>query len=195
MHNGTLFIGWVCALRSRPPSLNLESRTIRCAVIPLLLHTYSQLSSLQWLTFVQLLKVAIASRRKNVIDEAVLKLRARGIDAMGVQANVRDMAACEAAVAAVVGKWGRLDYLINNAAGNFMVSAENLTPNGFDTVLAIDLKVRRPSTHLDLTLASILHVHDSYSHSLSPPKSKRSAPVRAEVCVGMTAGQYSTVQL
>lgn len=34
---------------------------------------------------------------------------------------------------------GRLDILINNAAGNFLVRAEELTPNGFDAVVGIVL--------------------------------------------------------
>lgn len=85
-------------------------------------------------------KVAIMSRRKPVIDAAVESLAAAGIEAFGVQGDVRDFGKCEAACAAVVARWGRLDFLINNAAGNFMVSAEQLTPNGYATVLGIDLQ-------------------------------------------------------
>mmetsp|Transcript_3122 Transcript_3122/g.7512 ORF Transcript_3122/g.7512 Transcript_3122/m.7512 type:complete len:324 (+) Transcript_3122:46-1017(+) len=85
-------------------------------------------------------KVAIASRRKAVIDEAVGRLKAAGIDAFGIQANVRHFESCIAAADAVADHWGRIDFLINNAAGNFMVSSEKLTPNGLDTVLSIDLK-------------------------------------------------------
>ena len=47
---------------------------------------------------------------------------------------------CAAAADAVFAHWGRIDYLVNNAAGNFMVSAENLSPNGLATVLGIDLQ-------------------------------------------------------
>ena len=85
-------------------------------------------------------KVAIMSRRKPVIESAVKSLEAEGIEAFGVQGDVRDFAKCEAGCAAVVAKWGRLDFLINNAAGNFMVSAEQLTANGYATVLGIDLQ-------------------------------------------------------
>jgi peroxisomal 2,4-dienoyl-CoA reductase len=35
---------------------------------------------------------------------------------------------------------GRLDILVNGAAGNFICLAENLSPNGFGTVVDIDLK-------------------------------------------------------
>ena len=55
-------------------------------------------------------------------------------------ADVRDPAAVNDAVAAVVSELGRLDILINGAAGNFICLAENLSPNGFGTVVDIDLK-------------------------------------------------------
>jgi len=85
-------------------------------------------------------KVAIMGRRKEVCDEAVGKLGEMGVEAFSVQGDVRDFAKCEAACAAVVERFGRLDFLINNAAGNFMVPAEQLTPNGYATVLGIDLQ-------------------------------------------------------
>ena len=85
-------------------------------------------------------KVAILARRKEVIDLAVDHLQDQGIDAFGVQGDVRDFELCEKSVAAVIAHFGRLDFLINNAAGNFMVSAEELTPNGLSTVLGIDLQ-------------------------------------------------------
>ena len=85
-------------------------------------------------------KVAIMSRRKKVIMEAVEKLRSRGIDAFGTTVDVRDAARCVEAVNECVKHFGRLDFLINNAAGNFMVSSENLSPGGFATVLGIDLQ-------------------------------------------------------
>lgn len=85
-------------------------------------------------------KVAIASRRRPVVDEAVSKLQSMGIDAFGVQADVRKYETCVSAADAVAARYGRIDFLINNAAGNFMVNAENLSPNGLATVLGIDLQ-------------------------------------------------------
>ena len=85
-------------------------------------------------------KVAIMSRRQKVIMEGVEKLRAQGVDAFGTTVDVRDAERCVAAVNECVKHFGRLDFLVNNAAGNFMVSAENLTPGGLATVLGIDLQ-------------------------------------------------------
>jgi len=85
-------------------------------------------------------KVAIMGRRQQVLEDAVKELGALGIEAFGVQGDVRDFAKCEAVCAAVFERFGRLDFLINNAAGNFMVPSEQLTPNGYATVLGIDLQ-------------------------------------------------------
>lgn len=53
--------------------------------------------------------------------------------------DVRDAKQCEDAVKFAVGKTGgRLDILINGAAGNFLATADTLRPNGFKTVLEID---------------------------------------------------------
>jgi peroxisomal 2,4-dienoyl-CoA reductase len=43
-------------------------------------------------------------------------------------------------MSAVVAELGRVDILVNGAAGNFICLAENLSPNGFGTVVDIDLK-------------------------------------------------------
>jgi 2,4-dienoyl-CoA reductase [(3E)-enoyl-CoA-producing], peroxisomal len=84
--------------------------------------------------------VAITSRRPEHLDPTANELRSRGVRAVAKAADVRDPAAVEAAVAACVRELGRLDILINGAAGNFICLAENLSPNGFGTVVDIDLK-------------------------------------------------------
>jgi NAD(P)-dependent dehydrogenase (short-subunit alcohol dehydrogenase family) len=50
-------------------------------------------------------------------------------------ADVRDPAQVEQLVAHAVERFGKLDGLVNNAAGNFLVLSEELTPNGFDAVV------------------------------------------------------------
>lgn len=84
--------------------------------------------------------VAIVSRRMEHLEPARDELRALGVRAEARAADVRDGAAVNAAVSSVVSELGRLDILVNGAAGNFICLAENLSPNGFGTVVDIDLK-------------------------------------------------------
>jgi peroxisomal 2,4-dienoyl-CoA reductase len=84
--------------------------------------------------------VAITSRKLEHLEPTVNELRALGVRAAAKVADVRDPAAVNDAVAGVVSDLGRLDIVVNGAAGNFICLAENLSPNGFGTVVDIDLK-------------------------------------------------------
>lgn len=52
--------------------------------------------------------------------------------------DVRDADACAAVVAYALEQFGKIDILVNGAAGNFLAEAKALRPNGFRTVLEID---------------------------------------------------------
>jgi peroxisomal 2,4-dienoyl-CoA reductase len=82
--------------------------------------------------------VAIMGRRKTVVQEAAAALQAQGIRAIGVEGDVRNIEDAARVVELTVKQLGRLDILVNGAAGNFLSSAEDLSPNGFRTVLDID---------------------------------------------------------
>eukprot|EP00811_Abedinium_folium_P002868 NODE_12639_length_1212_cov_7.603687.p1 GENE.NODE_12639_length_1212_cov_7.603687~~NODE_12639_length_1212_cov_7.603687.p1 ORF type:complete len:301 (-),score=104.90 NODE_12639_length_1212_cov_7.603687:246-1148(-) len=83
-------------------------------------------------------KVCIMGRRVAFLEEAVKVLRGEGIEAQCVAGDVRSPEDCENAVQTAATSFGSLDILINNAAGNFLSLAENLSPNGFKTVMEID---------------------------------------------------------
>ena len=49
--------------------------------------------------------------------------------------DVRDAAAVDAGVARGIERFGRIDGLVNNAAGNFLCPTEQLSPNGFNAIV------------------------------------------------------------
>ncbi len=61
-------------------------------------------------------------------------------EALAIAADVRNPDEVERAIAATVERFGRVDIVVNGAAGNFLCTAEELSPNGFGTVVDIDLK-------------------------------------------------------
>lgn len=52
---------------------------------------------------------------------------------MGFEGDVRKREDAKRVVKETVKHFGKLDILVNAAAGNFLVSAEDLSPNGFKT--------------------------------------------------------------
>src|SRR5947208_16368654 len=72
-------------------------------------------------------KVAVVGRRREPLDATVASLPNEGY---AVQADVRDPGAVAAAFDAAEEALGPLTTLVNNAAGNFLVRAEDLSPNG-----------------------------------------------------------------
>jgi peroxisomal 2,4-dienoyl-CoA reductase len=84
--------------------------------------------------------VAITSRKAEHLEPTVAELRSRGVRGVAKAADVRSPDGVGEMMAAVVAELGRLDILVNGAAGNFVCLAENLSPNGFGTVVDIDLK-------------------------------------------------------
>lgn len=82
--------------------------------------------------------IAIMGRRRNVLDAAVSSLQSLGIQAIGFEGDVRKQEDARRVVESTIKHFGKLDILVNAAAGNFLVSAEDLSPNGFKTVMDID---------------------------------------------------------
>jgi peroxisomal 2,4-dienoyl-CoA reductase len=91
-------------------------------------------------------KVALVSRSIEHLDPAAKAINnARGAnsiigEAFAVAADVRKPDEVEKAIAATVERFGKIDIVVNGAAGNFLCKAEELSPNGFGTVVDIDLK-------------------------------------------------------
>ncbi len=83
--------------------------------------------------------LVITSRRQNVIDETAEALRQYGGKVLTVACDVRDPDQVQNMVDHTVNEFGKIDILLNNAAGNFISPTENLSSNGFKTVVDIVL--------------------------------------------------------
>ncbi len=85
-------------------------------------------------------RVVIASRRLEVLEESAASLTAEtGGEVVPLRLDVRDPEAVTATVDAVYERFGDLDVLVNNAAGNFASPTERLSHRAFDVVLGIVL--------------------------------------------------------
>lgn len=82
----------------------------------------------------------ITSRRLELLKETAKELEdATDAQCLPVQCDVRDLAQVEAVRDAAIDKFGRVDILLNNAAGNFISPTERLSANAFKTIIDIVL--------------------------------------------------------
>jgi NAD(P)-dependent dehydrogenase (short-subunit alcohol dehydrogenase family) len=84
-------------------------------------------------------KLAIASRREEVLKQAAGEMSVNGNEVFYQSCDVRDPAQISELVDAVERHYGRIDVLVNNAAGNFISPTERLSPRAVDAVLGIVL--------------------------------------------------------
>jgi citronellol/citronellal dehydrogenase len=80
-----------------------------------------------------------AARRAEPLQDVVAEIATAGGRADWKQVNVRDEAAIEQAVSEVLDRHGRIDGLVNNAGGQFLAPAEQITPNGWRSVVDLNL--------------------------------------------------------
>jgi NAD(P)-dependent dehydrogenase (short-subunit alcohol dehydrogenase family) len=85
-------------------------------------------------------RVAVASRKQEKVDDTVRELESYGAQAMGFAADVREPEPLEAGMRAVRERFGEFDVVVSGAAGNFPALANDLSANGFKTVVDIDLR-------------------------------------------------------
>lgn len=116
--------------------------------------------------------VAIISRKQDVLDATARELSSSsGREVIGIAADVRDPDAIKRAIETTVAKFGKLDTVVNGAAGNFLAPAASLSPNGFATVINIDLmgtfntaraafeELSKTRDALILNISATLHYH------------------------------------
>ena len=83
--------------------------------------------------------VMLVGRNEERVQTAAQSITELGGNAAARKADVRNYDEVKAAVEATVEHFGSLDILVNNAAGNFVCPTAELSPNGWRTVIDIDL--------------------------------------------------------
>jgi NAD(P)-dependent dehydrogenase (short-subunit alcohol dehydrogenase family) len=124
-------------------------------------------------------KVAVASRSQRKVDDTVGMLEALGAEAMGFSADVREYDAIDAGFESVYQQFGQIDVLVSGAAGNFPALVDDLSWNGFKSVVDIDL---RGTFHVMKAAYSRLRKPGSSVINISAPQSYLPMKAQAHVC-------------
>jgi NAD(P)-dependent dehydrogenase (short-subunit alcohol dehydrogenase family) len=79
--------------------------------------------------------LVFGSRNSENLEQGSAELRRAGYDSLACQVDVRKPEQVDEMVHRVVHHYGRIDILVNNAAGNFVCRAEDLSPKGWNAVI------------------------------------------------------------
>jgi len=123
--------------------------------------------------------LGVASRSQDKVTAAVARLSSPQRPASGFSLDVREPQAVADALAAFAQQHGTDDVLVSGAAGNFPAAAASLSPNGFKSVVDIDLLgtfnvMRAVYAHLTKPGASVI--------SISAPQAVIPMAMQVHVC-------------
>ena len=83
--------------------------------------------------------VIIASRTASELAETAERIEALGVQCLAVNTNIRDVASVDALRDAALERFGAVDFLINNAGGQFLSHPFNISDNGWRSVVDLNL--------------------------------------------------------
>lgn len=83
--------------------------------------------------------VVICSRKQEKLAAAAAELSGEGIQCNYAVVDIREAPMVEQVVEQIIADFGRLDIVVNNAAGNFPAPISDISYNGFKTIVDIDL--------------------------------------------------------
>ena len=128
--------------------------------------------------------VVVCGRREEPLEETAAQADGGRVEAR--VCDIREEDQVEALVDAVLERHGQIDLLVNNAGGQYMTPAEDITPKGFRTVMRLNVEGTWLMTHAVATKAmmdgrggKIVNVTLSPHHGL--PGMAHSSAARAAV--------------
>src|SRR5215210_4499021 len=98
-------------------------------------------------------RVVVCGRRQQPLDETVELEPGDRIEAQAC--DIREEDQVEALVEGICERHGRVDLLVNNAGGQYLAPAEDITPKGFRTVIRLNVEGTWLMTHTVATRAMI----------------------------------------
>jgi citronellol/citronellal dehydrogenase len=98
-------------------------------------------------------RVVVCGRRPGPLEETAAA--ADGGRCEGIACDIREEDQVEALVDEVLARHGRIDLLVNNAGGQYLTPAEDITPKGFRTVIRLNVEGTWLMTHAVATKAMI----------------------------------------
>ena len=142
--------------------------------------------------------VAVASRKPDACAEVAAALSASGADAIGVPTHLGDLDAGKALVDTTVGRFGRLDILVNNAATALRQPVGEFTPDAWSKVYDVNLRgpvflAQEAVPHLEASpSASIVNVISAGAFLFSVPTAMYSGAKAALMSLTRSmAGAYA----
>ncbi len=84
-------------------------------------------------------KVALVGRKQSKLDTVATEIAAAGGEAAGFVCDIREEVQVAAVITAILGKYGRIDHLVNNAGGQFAAPLEAINQKGWETVVRTNL--------------------------------------------------------
>ncbi|KAL4063722.1 hypothetical protein J3A83DRAFT_4104533 [Scleroderma citrinum] len=122
---------------------------------------------------------AIVGRKLDRLTETARELsNGTGRTCIAAQADVRQPEQLKAAVAKTIEHFGRIDFVVCGAAGNFLASIDGMSENAFKTVIEID--TLGTFNTIKATLPHIRATHGAYIH-ISATLHSRGTPYQAHV--------------
>lgn len=93
------------------------------------------------------LPIAVCSRSADNVEPVAERIREDGGQALAVECDVRDREAVEALVDTTRSEFGSIDVLVNNAGASFVAGFDDISPNGWETIVETNLTGTYNCTH------------------------------------------------
>jgi NAD(P)-dependent dehydrogenase (short-subunit alcohol dehydrogenase family) len=131
--------------------------------------------------------VVLAARTKDALDAVAKEIEGLGARAIAVPTNIRDLDAVDALRDAALARFGAIDFLINNAGGQFRANPFDISDNGWRAVIDLNLNgtwnvtSRFMPKMMERGTGSIVNIVHTFSFERGAPMFAHSGAARAGV--------------